>query len=343
MEQGSVGRLTTPALIARRPQNFRDIVKTVVPLIFSDSFRRLTKITFLGILSPSYAAIERHPIRFSATSSDRSRAHHSFEVALLAGRMAEDLSLSATTIRYAILWGLLHDIATWPLSHTGEAAFSSATETSARKLRRMMITGDNKLHRSLRVYRSLKEMGVDFDVLLALFDKRASSGTGELAHLHNLLHSALTPDTLEGMYRSGRAFGLPVPKPSVFIDSMERDLVSGIRLKRNSSADAIKFWRAKGRIYSHFINKEATVAFESSWSSAIRDSYINIDLSESLLANEKDILRKVAHKPVRPDREVFRYKEPLSYQIADEYHAARKFKDSFALEYLSEVFVKGKS
>lgn len=339
-EKWNERRLTLPAQAANHRPDFADLLRKIAPLIASDSFSRLRKITFLGILSPMYANIDYHPIRFQFLISDRSRAHHSFRVALLAGKMAEHLSLSTETIRYAILWGLLHDIATWPLSHTGEAAFSSATSTSAGKLRRMMITGDNALNRSLCVFRSLKEIGADIDLLLTLFDKGADFGTDELAHLHQLLHSTLTPDTLEGMYRSGSVFGLSVPAPKDFIGSMERDLISGIRLKHKYSETAIKFWRAKGKIYSNFINKEETVAFESSWSSAIRSAYSNIDLSESLLAGEGDIIRNVSCGKIRPSRDVVRYKAPLIYHLSDKYSGSKKFKDSLPLGLLSEVFVK---
>ncbi|KGJ20189.1 hypothetical protein IX55_07300 [Paracoccus sanguinis] len=332
-----------PALTASQQPMFTDIVRSAAPVMLSDSFRRLRKITFLGILSPVYAAVDRHPIRFPVAAADGSRALHSFRVALLAGKMAEHLSFSTSTIRYAVVWGLLHDIATWPLSHTGEVAFSSATETNAGRLRQMMIKGDKTLHTSLSVFSSLKEMSIDIGVLLALFDKRASFAGDELADLHQLIHSALTPDTLEGMHRSGRVFGLSVPDPEHFIGAMERDFVSGVRLRENHSAEAIKFWRAKGKIYSDFINKEETVAFESSWSTAIRDSYTSVDLSESLFAAESEIVNNVARKQVKSVREVVRYKAPLSYQVATRYRTAQKFRDSLPLETLSEVFVKDRA
>lgn len=341
--QQKAERLAVPAVTTSQLPAFSDIVRSVAPLMLSDSFRRLRQITFLGILSPVYAAVDRHPIRFSVAAADGTRAIHSFRVALLAGKMAENLSLSAPTIRYAVLWGLLHDIATWPLSHTGEVAFSSSTETNASRLRQMMIKGDNTLHSSLSVFFCLKEMQVDVDVLLALFDKKADFPDDELTDLHQLLHSALTPDTLEGMHRSGEVFGVAVPGPIHFIEAMERDFVSGVRLKENHSADAIKFWRAKGRIYSDFINKDETVSFESSWSSAIRDSYTSIDLSESLFAKEREIIDSVMRKQLKPASEVVRYKAPLRYKVALRYRSAKKFKDSFPLESLSEIFVKDKA
>lgn len=321
---------------------FAAIVRLAAPLILSEPFRRLRRITFLGILSPHYSTIESHPIRFPVLKSDRTRNHHSLRVALLAGKMSEHLSFSADTIRYAIVWGLLHDIATWPLSHTGEAAFSGATETTGRKLREMMIKGDQTLDRSLCVYRVLKEMKIDVGLLLELFDRKSDVG-GEFSVLHKLLHSSLTPDTLEGMHRSGRTFGMTVPDPGSFVGALERDLVSGLRLKKNYSASAMKFWRAKSRIYSNYINRQDSIAFESSWSTAIRDAYLNVSLSDSLLVSEFDILRSVASTRLRPAREVVRYKEPLTYKISVKYQNTKTLKESVPIESLSEIFTKNRA
>lgn len=342
-EEGEGAQLASPALKANCQPDFAQIVRTTAPVIFSDSFKRLRKITFLGILSPRFSGVERHPIQFSVSASDRNRASHSLRVALLAGKISENLSFSPKTIRYAILWGLLHDLATWPLSHTGEAAFSGATSVSAGELRRMMIKGDRALHRSLSLYSALKDIAVDIDLVLALFEKKANFGASEFGQLHQLLHSALTPDTLEGMHRSGGVFGLSVPDPKDFVDSMERDLVSGVRLKRSFSTIAIAFWRAKGKIYSDFINKEETVVFESAWSAAIRDVYAKVDLSESLFADEVDIIRNASIKQIKSTTGVVRYKAPLTYRMALKYSATKKFKDSLPLEYLSEIFVKDKA
>lgn len=341
-KEGGSNRSSATAALANRGADFADVVRLAAPLILSESFRRLRRITFLGILSPLYSSVDSHPIKFTTTRSDRSRNHHSLRVALLAGKMSERLGFSPETIRYAVAWGLLHDIATWPLSHTGEAAFSDATNTSAQTLRRMMIEGDHRLHRSLCVHYAVKEMKLDVDRLLSLFDRKADLG-GEASDLHKLLHSALTPDTLEGMHRSGCTFDLDVPQPVEFVDAMERDLVSGLRLKPTHSALAIRFWRAKSRIYSCFINKEEIVAFESSWSAAIRDYYRNIDLSESLHANESDILRDVASRNLRPVNEVVRYKAPLTYKVAPKYRKANKLKDSIPVDALSDVFTKDRA
>lgn len=335
-------RAATKAALANRNAAFANVVRLAAPLILSESLRRLRRITFLGILSPAYSSVDFHPIKFATIRSDRSRNHHSLRVALLAGRMSERLGFSHETTRYAVAWGLLHDIATWPLSHTGEAAFSDATETSAQTLRRMMVVGDSRLHRSLCVHHALKAMKLDIDLLLSLFDRTADPG-GEASDLHKLLHSALTPDTLEGMHRSGRTFNLDVPEPFEFVDSMERDLVSGLRLKRTHSALAIRFWRAKSTIYSCYINKEETVAFESSWSAAIRDYYRSIDLSESLHAKESDILRNVASRYPQPINEVVRYKAPLHYKVATKYRKATKLKDSIPVDALSDVFTKDRA
>lgn len=110
------------------------------PLIDSEGFKRLHLTTFLGGLSPKFAHLVDAPVSFTDIA-DGSRGDHSIGVAALILDICNCLSLSQESCRYGVAWGLVHDIATWPLSHTGEAAFNKNSNVDAKTLRMQMIEG----------------------------------------------------------------------------------------------------------------------------------------------------------------------------------------------------------
>ena len=321
---------------------FREVA---APVVESDAFSRLRRITFLGVLSPYYKELSGFPITYRPTAprrSDRTRAHHSFSVAWLMGRLCAKLQLSKPAVDYAVMWGLVHDIATWPLSHTGEAAFARSTETAARELRAMMLLGSDRLPKALSLYPLIKAASLDHGTLIALFDKRTTGFDWELAVVHKLVHSVLTPDTIEGMHRTGSVFNVAVPQPKLFLEALERDLVSGVRVRQSSSSLVFKFWRGKSKIYSDFINTSKTIEFESIWSRAIQDSFAKTSLREFSELSESEVIRRVVDAAVGKSKEVQRYKDPLSYVIADRYKRHRTFGHPMPIEGLSTVFVRRK-
>jgi len=320
-----------------------DFLATALPVVRSAAFQRLKAATFLGILSPSFRVIEKHPLARMSSGNDLTRAHHSFKVALLAARMTTAMGLSDQVVKYAMAWGLLHDIATWPLSHTGEAAFSKSTGASANDLRELMISGDSRLDHVWSVYRPIKALKLDHGRLLELFRKSSDSLNSEFAVLHKLLHSPLTPDTLEGMHRTGRVVGIEVPRPDRFVDAMEQDLVSGVRLKEAYSRDALSFWRSKSAIYSRFINRADTIEFESDWSRSVCELFVGLSVSETLALSEKEIVGKVLDRGLQKATEVVRYKSPLKYSIAEPYRNRRVLKKGIPVDELAGVLVKSRS
>ncbi|MEO5374941.1 MAG: HD domain-containing protein [Alphaproteobacteria bacterium] len=312
------------------------------PVMESGAFSRLKQITFLGVLSPRYRELAGFPIKYKTplNTSDQTRAHHSLSVAVLAGRICANLRLSETSISYAVMWGLLHDIATWPLSHTGEAGFSRSTETSARDLRAMMIRGSNRLSKAVSLYPHIKASALDHGTLIALYDRNETGFSQELTVIHKLIHSAVTPDTLDGIYRSGRVFNIKIPEPMDFVGAFERDLISGVVIGRDFYRPFRDFWRGKSEIYSKYINAQRTMEFESIWSRTIQDEFARIPLRETLELSEDDVVRRVVDSvPVKP-RGIQRYKEPLSYFIADTYKGRREFKPRFPIDELSSVFIR---
>lgn len=307
---------------------FHELLIIAEPLLNSKAFNRLESITFLGILSPCFKNMIDSPL--SAKSRRKRidpgcRKSHSIGVAKIALTFAKRLKLSQKSQKYAIAWGLLHDIATWPLSHTGEPAFSKITRTSTNLLREMIITGSRLLPESLTLIKPLREMGVDPVVLLSLFDKDPSFLEPELQQLWQILRSPITPDTLEGIWRSGLAFGIDVPHPEDFKVAFSKDLFLNIILKKEQSRIIINFWRKKAKIYESFINRLDIILWESAWSFALSEYFKHLDLVESLLISEDELISTVLKRGLHKDPIIFRYKTPLSYYV---YPSKKKILDS---------------
>ena len=119
-------------------------------------------------------------------------------------------------LKYSVTWGLVHDIATWPLSHTSEPVFSSIFHISSGKLREMMLVGSEELPRELSLSAAIEQAGMDPGILVQLFSKQGTDASvpEKLLPLKKAISSALNPDTLEGIWRSSKAFPkINVPYP----------------------------------------------------------------------------------------------------------------------------------
>jgi hypothetical protein len=304
------------------------------------AFVRLGRVSFLGILSPRYRDVPRFPFSRLEGDNDGDRARHSLGVASIILCMSCNLGLSKRAQRYAVAWGLTHDLATWPLSHTGEAGFSEITESNSHQLRRAMIEGAKWLPRMFTVLPQLKEMRIEPGELLALFEKHEAGLDIELRILHKLIHSPITPDTLEGMARSGRVFGIAVPQTKEVIAALYRDVFSDVMIDVSWSSQVLQFWRAKRRIYDRHINHSTSIEFESSWSRAIEDTYWRTPLVDSLLLTEREIIDKIVTVGVPRFRDVKKYKHPLSYTTAPELERKKRLRESVRVDDLQELLVK---
>lgn len=278
------------------------------PVLECSAVRRLRRVSFLGALSP-----RRYPAAQTA-KDDGSRWDHSLCVAAIALDVARHLRLGDEAERYAVAWGLLHDVATWPLSHTSEPAFAKITGVSSRSLRRMMILGNKALPAHLCIGRELLQMGVEPEKLLSLFELQAPEEL-PLRMLWQLIRSPITPDTLEGMSRSGFAYGVAVPSPRSLWGRLSRTLFDVI-LPRAAFGVFAEFWTAKGRIYAEHINREDTIKHESRWTRAIEIAFKSMKLPASLELKEEDVLKKVAQFELPNVNFAVRYKPPLSYHVA---------------------------
>lgn len=314
------------------------------PLLASRAFRRLEDITFLGLLSPCTPYSEQRPSSLRPRKPlevpvcDGTRAEHSLGVALILLDLSRRLTLSEQAQRYAIVWGLLHDIGTWPLSHTTEAAFSVLTSIDSRGLREGMIADSHRLPREFHLGKTLREIGVESSLLVRLFTGDASLPNHELRLLQQIIVSPITPDTLEGMWRCGKVFSIEVPHPHDVIGTIERDMLFDAMIRRDLSDVILSFWKKKAYIYKHFINHPDTVSWESRWGAAVLDSFTGISLADSLQLRETDIFDRLMDSELPETDRQLRYKAPLRYSVSPS--SAKKLPDQCHLDALGKTLLR---
>ena len=344
------GRSVSPELRG----NWQLIRDDAEPILESSSFRRLYGVTFLGILSPRYSNLPGHPlstrkVKKQTLQSDGSRADHSLAIAELILRFCDIFSLSTNARRYGFAWALIHDIATWPLSHTGEVAFSELTGISHKRLRYMMVVGDPSLPSEFQLSNHICEMEICPKKLLLLLSKKIdkiSETDGEFSQIYSLIHSAITPDTLEGIYRSGSAIGVQVPDPRSIMDSFdteEVDYINDTIVRKRSSKAVLEFWRRKKKIYETYINSSRAVSFESRWSRGIRENFDHISLVESLLLDEADVVDRVAENELPACDSTLRYKPPQEYFLDNSLKRKRLLQSDYPIENLTGMLKRRNS
>lgn len=247
------------------------------------------------------------------------------------------MELPHEVCRYAAAWGLVHDIATWPLSHTGEAAFSRVTGVSGRQLREMMIIGDPRLPESMTIREELEKSAIDPAILLALFDKANYPTESRFGPLWRLVNSPLTPDSLEGIWRCARCFKITVKDPESWSQYFRGGGELFPAVQRSGSRKARHFWEQKSFVYKEFINREDVVFFESGWSEAITMLYGECSLVESLSLKENEMISSILSRGVAPSTSVVRYKQPLAYNVTE---ADDRKAQTIGLDELYKVFTK---
>jgi hypothetical protein len=277
------------------------------PLLSSGALTRLQSVSFLGALSPRYLRGGGPPV------DEGSRFDHSVGVAGIALDVARHLHLGSAMERYAVAWGLLHDVATWPLSHTSEPAFARITGVSSSALRRKIVLGDPALPGQLQIQRELRDMGVVPSRLLALFEQAAPNDLPDRL-FWQIIRSPITPDTLEGMRRTGQAYGVAVPEPQQIWKGLGRTFFE-VTVARSVWSYLSMFWTAKSTIYAEHINRADIVRKESQWSRAIEIAFAGTRLAETLELNEDHVLRKVTQFELPHVAFTFRYKPPQRYFI----------------------------
>jgi hypothetical protein len=286
-------------------------------LLHSPAVQRLADVTFLGILSPRFHGVVDSPLWPATTGEtveDGSRYDHTVGVALVALDLARRFGFSERGQRYAAAWGLTHDIATWPLSHTGEPTFTTVTGVSARGLRAAMLLGGDVAPERYRLTPVLLDMDIDPATLASLFERGDLPADEELSLLKQVVRSPLTPDTLEGMWRSGAVFDVPVTHPDDVVAALLRHGRTA-RVDRERMPAILEFWRSKSDIYQRFINREDVIVGESAWAVALQRCCSGVSLAESLELREDELVGAVERLGLPAASHVVRYKEPQEYII----------------------------
>ncbi len=235
-------------------------------------------------------------------------------------------ALDQQALKYAIAWGLTHDVATWPMSHSSEPAFEHLTGWRGRAIREAMLTGHEMIPTHLRVTESLQAMQVDPAVLARFFQPDAGQLPAALRPVHAIAKGLLSPDTLEGMHRSAIAFGITPPDVHAIVDSFEsRDGVVGVSTANIESL--LGFWRAKMSIYQGWINRPEVIAFESDWALALVAAFSKLSLPRSFELREEELLERVPVRQPRPggvrQPRPFKYKPPMAYELVHEAQLAK--------------------
>jgi hypothetical protein len=323
------------------PSTAVDIKKLCEPILETFAFQRLRAVSFLGILSPRYSYLDNHPDHLNGHGGDDgSRAEHSVGVARIFLDMVRKLHLSEEAQRYAVAWALLHDVATWPLSHTAEAPFESLFDTNSNLLRQSVLLGSKKLPGEMSVLKALRAVGVDPELLVLLLQHKKNELEGELSLLWDITHSPLTPDTLEGMARSGTAWSMDIPDPADIISSLYLDMFDGVCINRRKSSNILKFWRAKSRLYRRHINTRKAIDFESRWAAGIYNSFGSVNFVRSLYLSESALIRNVLEDELPRTSSMLRYKQPLMYFICSSYCDKKNLDQDVRVSDLRAVLMK---
>jgi hypothetical protein len=325
----------------------REVAELAGDLLEHPALTRLRGVAFLGGLTPRF---RNRPGR------ETSRYDHSVSVAWLAARLCQRLRLSLATQRLAACWGLLHDVATFALSHTSEPAFSRLMRLEPSRLRDRVVRGDPSLPAHLGVASALAATGVSPDALNALFDKRRAPVEAEHALLWHVLRSPFSPDALDGIHRACVTYGDPPGyEPTCVVEAVERDLFGELVVDRKRLNEASSFWRAKARLYESRINHPDEVAWESRWSGAIFGAFRGRRVSvgglmelddETLVAQVPppsiDAAPHVSQLEFEWSGPLFRYKAPLRYVLLEDGLDELSKLDFLSLQGLSRYFVKTK-
>ncbi len=228
-------------------------------LVESSWVQRLGRISFLGTL-------DYHPGSTSAST----RLEHSMGVALLGATIADSLELDRQTTRSFVAACLLHDIGHFPLSHAAEPGFARALGVAHHGVSEWIILGNGPIPRALSLRPLLEAEGLDPALLWALITGDADNLSPLQRSLSRLLLAPINLDTLDGIVRAARAFG-----------------IRGIRLReqlfvRAGASVAIRpeavpildrFWALKDRVYCDVINLPSNIVCEARLSSAVARRY----------------------------------------------------------------------
>jgi len=165
---------------------------------------------------------------------------------------------------------LLHDIGHFPLSHSAEAGFEAAIGVGHHRLSEWIIRGNGRIDAARSLRPALVAAGLDPERVWALIagDARAMGvGAHMREELAGLLSVSINIDTLDGIRRAAKSFGLRAVKlPEVIF--AEREGTLWIVPEAVTAID--RFWRLKEQVYEEVINRPSNILYEAALSEVVR-------------------------------------------------------------------------
>jgi len=174
------------------------------------------------------------------------------------------------------------------------------------------VNADRHAPQRFWVRDALRECDIDPKRLTGLFLGQPDLA---LAPLSKIFRSPLTPDMLEGVWRTGLSFGVDVPSPDRLRNALWKNLFDDTYLESSRSYTAITFWRAKSAIYRRFFNSPSIARWESAWSLAILRTFGGVSLEESLDLSEKTVVNRVLAHGLPEVSELHRWKPLQRYVL----------------------------
>ena len=219
---------------------------------------RLARVSFLGALD--LAGRESPTAQAPRHRDSTSRLDHCVGVARLAISAGRSLRLEHDALRLLVTAAFLHDAGHWPFSHSAEAAFRDASGADHHDVTRWIVLGDGAIAREDSLAPTLEAAGIDPEEIWSIIDGSDASP------LAALLRGPINLDTLEGIPRAARAFGLRgVSLPERLFEM--RDGQIWIRTDAVPALD--RFWQLKNRVYRDVINRPALAAQELRFGSVV--------------------------------------------------------------------------
>jgi len=201
-------------------------------LIFSTTFKRLEKISFLGAID----YIGRNKKRFY-------RYEHSVSVGVLALFYAKLKKFNKKDTEILVSSALLHDIGHAPLSHSIEGVFYKKYNINHHKNGNKIILGEN----SLEIKNILNKYNINENTIVDILDKKVDN------EISFILNNPINIDTIDGINRCYLSVNYRQRYAKLGFVSTPLDIVKALVEKDRSTLD--QFWTLKDRMYNDFIHK----------------------------------------------------------------------------------------
>ena len=211
-----------------------NIPRLLEELANTPSFRRIRKVSFLGIVdySNQYRGGARRVY---------SRAEHSMGVMQLGLNALRHMQANEADAAHLVAACMVHDLGHPPFSHSLEYAFPKHARniTHHEALKRILLAPKGPERAVCRV---LEGHNIDPMRIFSIVD-----GSDKLSFLFN---APVNIDTIDGISRSMESFGIFRTYDIVYLSEIVGKLYSGVEI--SSSVDIMemdKFWQNKGLFY----------------------------------------------------------------------------------------------